>query len=97
VQRKKSQIRRAWLPALFGALAALLAGCANEGGIPFMTPAAPPSPGPQPEYPTLVSPPRDEEKPPILNEAQRQALEKELDKAATERETGIRRRLEKNP
>lgn len=82
--------------ALVGALAALLAGCANEGGIPFITTPAPPSPGPQPEYPSLVSPPRDEEKPPILTEPQRQSLERELDKAATDRETTIRRNLEKN-
>ena len=81
--------------ALIGALALLLAGCANEGGLPFLGPTIPPSPGPQPDYPTLVSPPRDAEKPAILTEAQRKDMEKELDKAAVDREATIRRSLEK--
>ena len=82
--------------ALIGALAMLLAGCANEGGIPFLSSPVAPSPGPPPAYPTLVSPPRDAEKPAIMTEAQRKDLEKELDKAAVDREATIRRNLEKN-
>jgi hypothetical protein len=66
--------------------------------IPFTnTPLPPQAPGPQPEYPTLAAPapvPQVAEPKPVLSSDQQKAAETALEKAATEREEEVRKRLE---
>lgn len=74
----------------------LLAGCAGEGSIPFLPSSTPPSPGPPPELPLLVPPPRDREiAKPVLTPDEQKELEAQLDKLQTTREKAVRRGIEK--
>lgn len=73
----------------------LLAGCANDGVFPVgELPSAPP--GPPPPFPTFSSPAdhaADDTR--VLTTAEREAMEAELSKLASEREAGVRRRIER--
>ena len=73
----------------------LLAGCAGETGIPFLPSSIPASPGPVPDLPLLVPPPRDREiAKPVLTPDEQKELEAQLDKLHT-REQAVRRGIEK--
>jgi hypothetical protein len=72
----------------------MLAGCAGEGifptsGLPQAAPGAPPP------YPTFgpTGPSEADER--LLTTAEREALEKQLDKLGSDREAGVRRRIER--
>lgn len=74
----------------------LLAGCAGESSIPFLPSSTPPSPGPPPELPLLVPPPRDREiARPVLTPDEQKELEAQLDKLQATREEAVRRGIEK--
>ena len=74
----------------------LLAGCAGETGIPFLPSSTPPSPGPPPELPLLVPPPRDRElSKPVLTPDEQKELEAQLLKLEATREKAVRRGIEK--
>ena len=74
----------------------LLAGCAGETGIPFLPSSTPASPGPQPDLPLLLPPPRDRElTKPVLTPDEQKELEAQLDKLQTTREKAVRRGIEK--
>lgn len=74
----------------------LLAGCAGETGIPFLPSSSPPSPGPPPDTPLLVPPPRDLEFiKPVLTPDEQKELEAQLDKLQATREEAVRRGIEK--
>ncbi len=84
---------------LAAALAALgLSGCAGDVPIPFLDIALPPTPpGPPPPYPSMVAPVDDpDSKPPILNEVEQKKIEEQLKKVATDRETDVKKRIERN-
>ncbi len=74
---------------------------ANCGGmitsIPFTnTPLPPQTPGPQPEFPSLTAPlPTRVEPKPMLSSEEQKASESALEKAAVEREQGVRKRIER--
>ena len=78
--------------ALTGLL--FLAGCANEGIFPRSElPAA--NVGPPPPFPTLgVAPAGEDDR--VLTTAEREAMEAQLSKLASEREAGVRRRIERS-
>jgi hypothetical protein len=79
-------------------LTLLVSGCGGMiTSIPFTnTPLPPQTPGPQPAYPTLTAPaPKPEEPKPVLSSDEQKAAESALEKAATEREDDVRKRLEK--
>lgn len=74
----------------------LLAGCAGESGLPFLPSSTPASPGPPPDVPLLVPPPRDREFiKPVLTPDEQKALEAQLDKLQATRENAVRRGIEK--
>ena len=74
-----------------------LAGCANQGFIPFLPSTAPKDAAPQPEYPLLFPAPRDaEQKPTVLNEEEQKAMEERLKNLAATREKAVRRRIERS-
>jgi hypothetical protein len=66
--------------------------------IPFTnTPLPPQTPGPPPEYPSLAAPPPKAPDPkPVLSSDQQKEAESALEKAATEREAKVRKRLERD-
>jgi hypothetical protein len=71
-----------------------LAGCANEGIFPKAElPAA--NVGPPPPFPTLSAAPLEEDDR-VLTTAEREAMEAQLSKLASEREAGVRRRIERS-
>ena len=65
--------------------------------IPFTnTPLPPQAPGPQPAYPSLSEPaPKPVDPKPVLSSDQQKEAESALEKAATEREDVVRKRLER--
>ncbi len=74
----------------------LLAGCAGETGIPFLPSSAPSSPGPPPDMPLLIPPPRDQEiAKPVLTPDEQKALEAQLDALQATREKAVQRGIEK--
>jgi hypothetical protein len=86
----------ALLAAALGAFG--LSGCAGDVPIPFLDIALPPTPpGPQPPYPSMVAPVDDpDSKPPLLNEVEQKNMEDQLKKVATDRETDVKKRIERN-
>ena len=75
-----------------------VAGCGSMiTSIPFTnTPLPPQAPGEPPEYPKLTTPaPQPVEQKPVLSSDQQKEAETALEKAATEREQAVRKRLEK--
>jgi hypothetical protein len=84
---------RAVLPfALTGAL--FVAGCANEGIFPRSElPSA--NVGPPLPFPTLNAAPVDDDNR-VLTTAEREAMEAQLSKLASEREAGVRKRIERS-
>jgi hypothetical protein len=96
--RKRPKARLTLIPLRCTAAALtlmLLAGCAGEGSIPFLPSSTPPSPGPTPDLPLLVPPPRDREiAKPVLTPDEQKELEVQLDKLQG-REKAVRRGIEK--
>lgn len=97
--RKRPKARLTLLPLRCTAAALallLLAGCAGETGIPFLPSSTPASPGPQPDLPLLVPPPRDQEiARPVLTPDEQKELEAQLDTLQATRETAVQRGIEK--
>ncbi|MDO8533456.1 MAG: hypothetical protein Q7S17_01775 [Xanthobacteraceae bacterium] len=75
-----------------------LAGCAGDVPIPFLDIALPPAPaGPPPPYPSMVAPADDpDSKPPVLNEVEQKRIEDQLKKYATDRETDVKKRIQRD-
>jgi hypothetical protein len=96
-KRPKARLTLTPLHCTAAALALLLlAGCAGESSIPFLPSATPPSPGPPPELPLLVPPPRDREiAKPVLTPDEQKELEAQLLKLEATREKAVRRGIEK--
>ena len=89
---QKGSCRAVTLFVLTGLL--FLAGCANEGIFPKgELPAA--NAGPPPPFPTLSAAPLEDDDR-VLTTAEREAMEAQLSKLASEREAGVRRRIERS-
>jgi hypothetical protein len=102
VRARNRRIRHRLTPKaalLVAALAALgLSGCAGDVPIPFLDIALPPTPpGPPPPYPSMVAPVDDpDSKPPLLNEVEQKKIEDQLKKVATDRETDVKKRIQRD-
>jgi hypothetical protein len=82
-------------PLAFAAGASLLAGCAGQGILPQS--ALPPDPaGPAPAFPSFIAPDAgDPDVRRVLTNVEQQELEEELTKLAKDRETSVKRRIER--
>ncbi|HXL69335.1 MAG TPA: hypothetical protein VN930_11330 [Xanthobacteraceae bacterium] len=75
-----------------------VSGCGSMiTSIPFTnTPLPPQTPGPQPEYPSLTAgAPKAPDPKPVLSSDEQKEAESALEKAASEREDKVRKRLER--
>jgi len=97
-KRPKARLTLMPLRCTAAALAlVLLAGCAGETGIPFLPSSTPPSPGPPPDLPLLLPPPRDRESvKPVLTPDEQKELEAQLDTLQATREKAVQRGIEKS-
>lgn len=74
-----------------------LSGCAGDVPVPFMNVELPPvEPGPAPEFPSVNPPPPGQNQVPILTEAERQAVEDQLRKLVADRESTVKKRIDKS-
>lgn len=73
-----------------------LAGCAGDVPVPFMdTASLPPAPpGPPPAFPSMLPPPPAQNQPPVMTEAERQAVEDQLRQLVADREGTVKRKIE---
>ncbi|MCC6948815.1 MAG: hypothetical protein IT539_13690 [Bradyrhizobiaceae bacterium] len=90
---QKQRRRHKWVAA--AACALLLAGCAGQGILPE-TPLPPEPPGPAPAYPSFNAPDTgDDEARRVLTNIEQQELEAQLSKLAKDRESTVKRRIER--
>ena len=85
--------------ALFGALLGLLlTGCAGDVPLPFLNiTLPPPSSDPAPEYPNLSSPRVVEpNQAPVMTDSERQAVEDQLKKLVADRESSVKKKIDKS-
>lgn len=82
-------------PVAFAVGTLLLAGCAGQGILPEA--ALPPGPaGPAPAFPSFNAPDiGDDETRRVLTNVEQQELETQLTKLAKDRETSVKRRIER--
>jgi hypothetical protein len=98
-QPSRKPLQKRYRAATFAAgLMLFVSGCGSMfTSIPFTnTPLPPQTPGPQLAYPSLAEPaPKPVDPKPVLSSDQQKEAESALEKAATEREDVVRKRLER--
>jgi len=85
--------RMASIVLLFGLL---LTACAGDVPIPFMNTTLPPAPENPPPYPSIASPVVGENQVPVMTESERQVVEDQLKQLVQDRESNVKKRIDKS-